>query len=326
MSTSVHATNPSLGTSAGQLVQQPKVLLFEDDIGQREHFKSVLETGRLIDVVAAGSVADAVEMWQAHCFAAAVLDLRSDESEVDRKATNATECPSGIPGERLARWIRQRAASLPIFGMTLENGDVKATESPANEWFASSANVTRRPFGIYDKLTQFVTLRYHLFRALDLDFKVKVFLVHGSDTKWLDAFGRLADQFGFESVILRDQIRHNRDWFSMIEDEVNRSTIAWIIHTGDDWGMPRNSDLDPEPELRSRPNVLFEQGYLFGRFGRGSGRVFVFKCGNVSLPTDIENLACTSVIRGLPISRKNVLEIRRQMEHWDPSDPDENRS
>lgn len=178
----------------------------------------------------------------------------------------------------------------------------------------------RRQFGVYDKEYQFALLRHHLYEALGVVSKVKVFIVHCHETPWLERFKSFAKELGFTHLTLdrregEDRDWENEHWQTLVEQRVEESSLAWVLHTPDELVTSTRTPNAP-PELRTRPNVVFEHGYLFGRYGRVKGRVFVFCCDGAVLPTDMRDLKGIPVRDQLDGSTKQA--IRDKLGNWLP--------
>ncbi len=93
----------------------------------------------------------------------------------------------------------------------------------------------------------------------------KVFMVHGQDEEKKEAVVRLLTKLELEPVILHEQPGQGMTLIEKFEHYADIS-FAVIILTGDDYGYPKGKPEESKP--RPRQNVVFELGFLMGRFER----------------------------------------------------------
>jgi predicted nucleotide-binding protein len=93
----------------------------------------------------------------------------------------------------------------------------------------------------------------------------KVFMVHGQDEEKKEAVARLLTDLDLEAVILHQQLGQGMTLIEKFEHYADVS-FAVIILTGDDYGYPKGKPEESKP--RPRQNVVFELGFLMGRFER----------------------------------------------------------
>ena len=91
----------------------------------------------------------------------------------------------------------------------------------------------------------------------------KVFIVHGNDEEKKEAVATLLANMELEPVILHEQPGHA---MALIEKFENYGDVVFaiIILTGDDYGYAKGKPEESKP--RPRQNVVFELGFLIGRF------------------------------------------------------------
>ena len=107
----------------------------------------------------------------------------------------------------------------------------------------------------------------------------QVFVIHGSDHGTRDTVTRFLEGLGLEVVILQEQPDQGRTVIEKFE-QCAQGDFAIALFTPDDVGGPSDDDLQP----RARQNVIFEFGYLIGKFGRDRVRALVK--GNPEIPSD----------------------------------------
>jgi predicted nucleotide-binding protein len=93
----------------------------------------------------------------------------------------------------------------------------------------------------------------------------KVFMVHGQDEEKKEAVISLLTKLELEPVILHEQLGQGMTLTEKFEHYADVS-FAVIILTGDDYGYPKGKPEESKP--RPRQNVVFELGFLMGRFKR----------------------------------------------------------
>jgi predicted nucleotide-binding protein len=91
----------------------------------------------------------------------------------------------------------------------------------------------------------------------------KVFIVHGNDEKKKEAVAALLAKMELEPVILHEQPGHAMALIEKFE-QYGDVVFAIIILTGDDYGYAKGKPEESKP--RPRQNVVFELGFLIGRF------------------------------------------------------------
>jgi len=93
----------------------------------------------------------------------------------------------------------------------------------------------------------------------------KVFIVHGHDEEKKEAVAKFLAKLDLEPVILHEQPSQG---INLLEKFAHNSDVSFaiIILTGDDYGHPKGKPEMSKP--RPRQNVVFELGFLIGRFKR----------------------------------------------------------
>jgi len=91
----------------------------------------------------------------------------------------------------------------------------------------------------------------------------RVFIVHGNDEEKKEAVATLLAKMEFEPIILHEQPSHALTLIEKFEHYAD-VVFAVIILTGDDYGYAKGKPEESKP--RPRQNVVFELGFLIGRF------------------------------------------------------------
>ncbi len=112
----------------------------------------------------------------------------------------------------------------------------------------------------------------------------KVFIIHGhAEDKWRELRDLLEEQLGLAGrvIVLKEEAGQSKTVLEKFEEYANQSCYAFALVTPD--------DLVSQGEQKygqARPNVLFEIGWFFGRYG--SSRLCILKKGkDTPLPSDM---------------------------------------
>lgn len=112
----------------------------------------------------------------------------------------------------------------------------------------------------------------------------KIFIIHGQDeAKWRELAALLRDRFHQEVLVLEEQVDSG---MTVIEKFVNYAKgccYAFALLTPDDFVKKGK-----ETTLQARPNVLFEIGWFYGRFGRD--RVTLCLKQGTNIPSDLSGI------------------------------------
>jgi predicted nucleotide-binding protein len=113
----------------------------------------------------------------------------------------------------------------------------------------------------------------------------RVFVVHGQEEEKKEAVAKFLGKLDLEPVILHEQPSHG---VTLIEKFENYSDVVFavIVLTGDDYGYPKGKPEESKP--RPRQNVVFELGFLMGRFA--GKRVYALHEEGLELPSDYQGL------------------------------------
>jgi len=113
----------------------------------------------------------------------------------------------------------------------------------------------------------------------------KVFIIHGHDeASWRELRDLLEDEFNLAVVVLKEEVGISRTIIQKFEDHAMDSCLAFAILTPDDFIEKREADY-----WQARPNVLFEMGWFYGRFG--PGRLIILKKKGTEIPSDLDGIS-----------------------------------
>ena len=117
----------------------------------------------------------------------------------------------------------------------------------------------------------------------------KVFIIHGQDeAKWRELADLLTKELKLEVIELAEQVNESRTIISKFEDYANECCYAFALLTPDDF-VKKGSGEQETGYLQARPNVLFELGWFYGRFG--PKRLSIIRKTGTQIPTDLAGIA-----------------------------------
>ena len=111
---------------------------------------------------------------------------------------------------------------------------------------------------------------------MDMNDKIKVFIVHGHDDALKSEVARYIEKLGFDAIILHEQVNNGRTIIEKLEQITADVQYAVILYTGDDAGV--------NGQRRARQNVIFEHGYFVSKLGRN--RTCAIMADNIEKPSD----------------------------------------
>lgn len=268
------------------MIQSQKILLVEDDPAVSDHLRdSLIKSRKGLEVHASLTVIECLTKLQEPQYdpVAVIVDLNLPSGVGGDEALG--EIAGDYKGFKLAKKIRAEYPHIKIFGMT----SLMDRLMPECEcWFRESGD-PETGIGVYHKHSQWVLLRHRIWKLTGQPSPVKVFIVHGHDLSTRDELRSYAEDLNFDVEILGEGLSQGRTWIERIEKSTNQASLAWVLFSPDEWGMPLR--IDVTPRRRPRPNVLLECGYVLGAFGRLSSRVLLFQKGDVELPSDLDGIA-----------------------------------
>ena len=117
----------------------------------------------------------------------------------------------------------------------------------------------------------------------------KVFIIHGQDeAKWRELADLLTKELKLEVIELAEQVNESRTIISKFEDYANECCYAFALLTPDDF-VKKGGGEQETGYLQARPNVLFELGWFYGRFG--PKRLSIIRKAGTQIPTDLAGIA-----------------------------------
>lgn len=112
-----------------------------------------------------------------------------------------------------------------------------------------------------------------------------VFIIHGHDeAKWRELRDLLEDEFNLKTVVIKEMAGVGRTIIDKFEHYAMDSCFSFAILTPDDF-----VDKGHIKYLQARPNVLFEMGWFYGRYG--PPRLCILKKTGTELPSDLDGIS-----------------------------------
>lgn len=112
----------------------------------------------------------------------------------------------------------------------------------------------------------------------------KIFIIHGHDeAKWRELRELLEDQLNQEIIVLKEEPGVGETLIKKFEEFADDCCYAFALFTPDDFIEKEGKNYS-----QARPNVLFELGWFYGRFGRD--RVCIIKKAKTEIPSDLAGI------------------------------------
>ncbi|GBU25671.1 hypothetical protein R83H12_02326 [Fibrobacteria bacterium R8-3-H12] len=141
----------------------------------------------------------------------------------------------------------------------------------------------------------------------------KVFIVHGHDIDILNELKKILEKLNVEYVVLNEELDKGNTVIEKFENNAKLSSFAFVIITPDDLVVKesiKDKVKDKGTYYQGRPNVLFELGWFYGRFGRN--KVKILKQENVEIPSDINGIITLNFNKKLKEISGNII---KELEH-----------
>ncbi len=146
------------------------------------------------------------------------------------------------------------------------------------QFYTSAANMAER---LQNRARYFESVQLNKTSEYIVPQGKKVFIIHGhSDEAAISLQLLLEKEFKLQSVILKDIANSGDSVIEKFELHARDCGYAFAIITSDD-----QVTKDKKTYLQARPNVLFELGWFFGRYGRS--RVCLLQQVGTQVPSDL---------------------------------------
>ncbi len=111
----------------------------------------------------------------------------------------------------------------------------------------------------------------------------KVLIIHGHDeAKWRE-LRDILEKWNLETVVLWEELNAGKSIYEKFTDHANNCSYAIALLTPDDIITNKDNSYN-----QARPNVLFELGWFYGRYG--SDKVSIIVKGDTILPSDLSGI------------------------------------
>jgi len=133
-----------------------------------------------------------------------------------------------------------------------------------------------------------------------------VFIIHGHSGEAANSLQQLLkDEFKLESVILKNEANSGDSVIEKFESHACDCGYAFAIITSDD-----RVENDSKEYFQARPNVMFELGWFYGRYGRS--RVCLLKQEGTQIPSDMGGIISLEFDK--EINKVSIDDIRKELQ------------
>ena len=275
-----------------------RVLIVEDDTFYAQRISELLED-RGADVVRVDSAEDALRVDPA-TFDAAVIDVMLPNNP-EASGISVEESRGGFAtGIGVARRILKKKPEVRVVFLS---ADVAGRESE------DGATDNEIPFVGKDEGGDALIAALNRAGVLGEPRKPRTFIAHGHDESALLALkDYIQNTLKWpEPIVLREQPSAGRTIIEKFEDFAQPIECVFVLLTPDDKTVVDGTN---DEKRRSRQNVIFEMGFLYGALGRRSGRILLLHKGQVELPSDISGIVWIDISKGIAAAGE---EIRREL-------------
>jgi CheY-like chemotaxis protein len=273
-----------------------RILVVEDDLFYAQRLTELLEDcGFSMD--RANSVEEALCLATER-YDAFVVDVMLP-NDADRSGISVEEARGGfLSGIALARRLRRKHPGSPIIFLT-----ATPPAAEAYEWAANHGTP------IVYKLDGELALLGAMERVgiLPNPPTPRAFIVHGRDETTLDELKTyITKTLGWQApVILREQPSYGKTIIEKFEQFSTRVDCVFVLLTPEDVVV---GTAENDAKRRSRQNVIFELGFFYAQFGRGSGRVLLLYKGGVELPSDLQGVVWIDISAGVQSVHQQIVD------------------
>lgn len=132
-----------------------------------------------------------------------------------------------------------------------------------------------------------------------------IFLVHGHDDANLSRLEKLLrERWKLNPIVLKDEPGQSRTIIEKFEEEASKAAFAFALLTPDDLVKTPDGSY-----AQSRPNVVFELGWFFGRLGRN--KVCILAKKGTEIHSDLEGI---NQVRFVDSIEEAFLSIETELE------------
>jgi CheY-like chemotaxis protein len=280
---------------------KPKILIVDDVEKDIERYLRIFLLLNTYDVEYASGVEEAIRKNTDSKPDLAIIDMMMPPGPLGCKVTRQ----GNDTGYALAAEFRKNNPSIKSIILTHYQADYNLDR------------LFKERLQIFDILDKTYTTPEGLVKIVDRIFSIQslkpqVFIVHGHDRGAVaDLQTFITTDFKWDTpVVLDEQASGGLTIIEKFEKFARNADIVFVLMTPDDVGA--SSASISATQFRARQNVFFELGYFFGRILRRSGRVFLFKKGDLEIPTDLAGIIYIDISGGLS-SYKDRLRTELKM-------------
>ncbi len=134
-----------------------------------------------------------------------------------------------------------------------------------------------------------------------------IFIVHGHDDGMKQTVARFLEHLGLNPIILHEQPNEGQTIIEKLEKNIDNCSYGIVLYSPCDRGGINKENIELKP--RARQNVVFEHGYLIGKFGRGN--VCCLLSEGVEKPGDSDGILYISYTDGWDLKLARELKTAK---------------
>jgi len=135
----------------------------------------------------------------------------------------------------------------------------------------------------------------------------KIFIIHGhAEDKWRELRDLLEDKLGLKDrvIVLKEEVSRSETVIQKFEKYAKRCCYGVALITPDDEVKKTDAEY-----RQARPNVIFETGWFFGRFG--ANRLCILKRVGTEIPSDLGGVVTLEFNKDVG---EKFLEIKEELQ------------
>jgi predicted nucleotide-binding protein len=125
-------------------------------------------------------------------------------------------------------------------------------------------------------------------KAMPVNEKTKIFVVHGHDTTALEQLELILRRLNLDPYILQNNDGQTKTIIEALEQQIyQEAAFGIVLMTPDDFGFAKVKG-EEEKQPRARQNVILEMGMVLASLGRE--RMALLKKGALETPSDVDGI------------------------------------
>ena len=140
----------------------------------------------------------------------------------------------------------------------------------------------------------------------------KVFIIHGhAEDKWRELRDLLEDKLGLKGrvIVLKEEASQLKAVISKFEEYAKQCCYGFALVTPDDEVKKDKIKKQATEYRQARPNVIFEIGWFYGRFG--PSRLCILKQTGTEIPSDLAGVVTLEFDRDV---EEKYIRIKQELE------------